>query len=96
MYILVVSINVHNPGLLGVSVQLLVGSGEDCDIQKVSQENGLEISACVAIMRAAGSLFWEFAKSGTSNPATISAILLQLGIGKSLAEQFSQVIRAVH
>ena len=76
---------------MSLAVQLLVGDVDDGGIAAVAEECGLDPAVCVALTRAAGSLFWEFAKSGTSNPATISAILLQLGLHESLADQFGKV-----
>lgn len=79
-------------------MQLLVGSdghSSDGAIQQQADESGLDITTCIALTRAAGSLFWEFTKSGTSNPATISAILLQLGLEKDMADIFGVVRRLI-
>ena len=80
-----------NAVILSLAVQLLIGDVDDGRVAAVAEECGLDIASCVSLTRAAGSLFWEFAKSGTSNPATISAILLQLGLQESLADQFGKV-----
>ena len=72
-------------------MKLLVGTYDRDDLLKQAEDCGLSSSIFVSLTRAAGSLFWEFAKSGTSNPSTISAILLQLGLNKAFSDAFAQV-----
>ena len=76
---------------MSLAVQLLLGNCSESNIEIVSADSGIDIAACSMLTHAVASLFWEFIKSGTSNQATISAILLQLGLSQDFAETFSQV-----
>lgn len=78
-------------GVLNLAVDLLVGNVDDDHIQRVSGESGLDFATCVATARAAGALLWEFTRSGTDNPATVAAILLQLGLEKNACDIFAGV-----
>lgn len=73
-------------------MEVLAGNTTDEGIRIVSEQCGLGEGDCISYSRAAGSIFWEFAKSGTSNPATISAVLVQLGLEKTFSDKFAEVV----
>jgi hypothetical protein len=78
--------------VLQYSIDILSGTSSADKLSAVAASCGLDTATCNSLAEAAGELVWEFAKSGTNVPETISAILQQLGIPASISTAFATVL----
>ena len=78
--------------VLQYSIDILSGTSSTEKLAAVAASCGLDTATCQDVAEAAGELAWEFAKSGTTVPETILAILQQLGIPANVSSAFAAVL----